>query len=45
MLQTNIGYQLEGSLLLQYLNFIPDQEEEKLFEDKNMLLEQSYTHM
>ena len=43
----NIGYQLEGSLFVQYLNFIPDQEEGKLFKDKNMLLllEQSYTHM
>ena len=42
----DIRYQPEDSLFVHYLNFIPDQEEDKLFEDmKNMLLEQSYIHM
>ena len=39
----DIGLQLEDSLFISYINLILDQEEDELFEDEKMLLEQNYT--
>ena len=38
----DMGFQPEDSLFISYINLILDQEEEDLFEDKNMLLERNY---
>ena len=40
----DIGYQPQDALFIQYLNLILDQEHE-LLDDKNMLLERSYTNV